>query len=321
MNRRVILGIVLPLAAVGCAPMEQAPLVYSSTAQFGVQMAGGAPDTPGLSVNIGFKSVDAAYVPVAIAKYCGSKPEADCENAIYELQKISGSNKRGGKSQVDPKLLAEVELRLLTNRREVDRENSAIAVAKGQLLSNAVLRDNGKKLEAEKALLATAPEGETAEAKAAREKRLKELEVELKKVSGLRSDESLNQSIANRTAKINGLLPLIEADAGTAERMRATRNAEESNEKDDAYSVYGSFNGGSRANSEGAALELGKVFSTGVAAQNVTQGIQDASVLSAQAGCMEKVLKVAEAIKDDTLRNQFLVDTRKLCSVPNKLAE
>jgi hypothetical protein len=65
--------------------------------------------------------------------------------------------------------------------------------------------------------------------------------------------------------------------------------------KKDALSVYGSFNQESNVNtSNGAsaprpalALKLGKVFSTGVAAQNLSEAEKSIGLSSAMAGCID----------------------------------
>jgi hypothetical protein len=78
----------------GCAPLEQAPLVYSSSKQFGIGVKSGAPDAPGLDVHIGFRALDAAYVPVAVAKQCGQGQT--CSGITYNVVPIAGMNTVSG---------------------------------------------------------------------------------------------------------------------------------------------------------------------------------------------------------------------------------
>lgn len=54
-------------AGVGCAPLQQAPLVYTSSHVIGVKI-GVAPTQPeSLEAVIGYKDLDAAYAPVAVS--------------------------------------------------------------------------------------------------------------------------------------------------------------------------------------------------------------------------------------------------------------
>ncbi|MDD1825882.1 hypothetical protein LRP52_27275, partial [Photobacterium sp. ZSDE20] len=52
----------------GCTPLQQAPLVYTSTATFGVGAALNTTEGPGFDFTLGYKAVDSAYVPVAVSK-------------------------------------------------------------------------------------------------------------------------------------------------------------------------------------------------------------------------------------------------------------
>ena len=85
----VVMSVVFVLAA--CAPLQQAPLVYSSKTSMGIDLSTPTSEQPGVSINIGFKQVDAAYVPVAVAKDCDTgKGVQNCQHKIYELMKITG---------------------------------------------------------------------------------------------------------------------------------------------------------------------------------------------------------------------------------------
>jgi hypothetical protein len=84
------LGPLLMLATSACVPMEQASLTYTSKTTMGVGVAAGTQDTPGLEVTIGFKEVNVALVPVAVAKYCYKATAEQCQNAIYQMRMVSG---------------------------------------------------------------------------------------------------------------------------------------------------------------------------------------------------------------------------------------
>ena len=53
---------------VACAPLQQAPLLYSSKTTVGLDVSTSTTESPGASISIGVKIVDAAYVPVAVSK-------------------------------------------------------------------------------------------------------------------------------------------------------------------------------------------------------------------------------------------------------------
>ncbi len=80
----------------GCAHLEQAPLVYASKTSFGVDVSTASTENPGISMNLGYKQVDAAYVPVAVARKCNDGVAgADCSKKGYELLVISGVAREG----------------------------------------------------------------------------------------------------------------------------------------------------------------------------------------------------------------------------------
>jgi hypothetical protein len=83
-------ALALLMGASACAPLAQAPLVYSSKNSFGVDISATSTETPGVSLAIGVKMVDAAYVPVAVAVPCNSAngqatPDA-CKDDLFKLE-------------------------------------------------------------------------------------------------------------------------------------------------------------------------------------------------------------------------------------------
>lgn len=302
-------GILSVMAA--CAPMEQAPLVYASSQQFGVQVTAGAPESPGFSVNIGYKGLDAAFVPVAVAKYCGNSPASDCQNDIYALTPVMGNNNRGGSASIDERMLARIEDRIQQTRDAISREDAEIAAAERRKKANEADVAREPALADEKATLEAAEPDQNGTSP--RAVRIGEIDAELKKIADLPTTESLDQAIQNRQARIETLRTALKDDENLANQIRMSRNAESTDKKGDAYSVYGSFDGGANGDRNGASLKLGKVFSTGIAAQNLTQGLQKASVISAQAECLSKITEHANMITDHGKRDQYLADTHEMC--------
>ena len=85
----------LPLAAAwatlftvsltACAPLQQAPLVYSSKLVVGLDVSTSTTENPGFSFSAGVKTVDAAYVPVAVSK---ANDERSTAERTVEIQPI-----------------------------------------------------------------------------------------------------------------------------------------------------------------------------------------------------------------------------------------
>ena len=100
----------------------------------------------------------------------------------------------------------------------------------------------------------------------------------------------LHRIVANfdrLSGRINGLL----------DRANGTRT-----DQSDALSVYGRFDGdvNTEAGSENAAsVGLGKVFSTGIAAQNLTRGIKEAEIANGKARCLNAASQLYDRFKED----------------------
>tara|TARA_R110002072_G_scaffold187924_5_gene344727 strand:+ start:1660 stop:2460 length:801 start_codon:yes stop_codon:yes gene_type:complete len=242
------------LALIGCSPLQQAPLVYSSKVVFGIDVSTPSSEQPGGSINIGYKLVDAAYVPVAVAKEC--KSGQNCEGSTYEMKIISGRSSDGsdttsndGGKNADR--IQELTTRLAKVTDELREAELAKTVANEQSVVDSYQFDPGQN-----------PDIETAEQNV----RAKEDEVK-KVVQELKSSLFLDQL--------------------------------------DSYSVFGSFDSKTTANTDPSAtvkadLNLGKVFSTGVAAQNITKGLGEQFSKSA---CLSSALRLASEYKSTAAVN------------------
>src|SRR5689334_4374134 len=89
---RTVLAAAAAATLLGCAPLQQAPLVYSSKVAVGVDLSSNAAESPGISISLGVKTVDAAYVPVAVAR---SAEAAASGASAPELIKISAQYGQG----------------------------------------------------------------------------------------------------------------------------------------------------------------------------------------------------------------------------------
>lgn len=295
-----------------CSSVDQVPLVYVSTHKLGVSASSGTAESPGAKVVIGFESTDAAYVPVAVARVCGSGSAAagvarNCNGVDYPVEPIRGGNALSSEE-----------------RNAVARERTAaIAAAQGRLDSAvAELRRSGQ--EEAKALVAldrlaedernviafdtaqaAAPgvgadglplvrPAEPEEIRAAR-RRLALLPVARSQMEASRRDHAIAlEGVATGTEEVKGLQAGLAALVSSDPKAGMTRN--------DALSVFGSFDGAVRtgvgAGETGAGLNLGKSFATGVAAQELTDGIKAAAVksASAQAGCLGKLNEAVQGL-------------------------
>ena len=90
-----IVALSIAVACTACSALDQAPLVYSSKTSVGIDVSGTSTENLGLSVSVGFKQVDAAYVPVAVAKPCDNDNKDKnnkCNNKEYEIVKLTGTS-------------------------------------------------------------------------------------------------------------------------------------------------------------------------------------------------------------------------------------
>ncbi|MBT9597959.1 MAG: hypothetical protein IV094_18410 [Vitreoscilla sp.] len=247
-RRRVVYGLLPPLVALAaCTALPQAALIYSSRVSGGLDISGGATDTQGVSLNIGFKTTDLAYVPVAVAASApGSSPS--------QLTPLTASHGEGISNPSIDKLSEENRERLAAY---VD---AAMALAKAR---NDLRSVEGDLIKAEKAEKATAAVTGTEPERLAAEKAKAEANQKRALVAAKQATLAEAQKVAD--AK------MLEADESI--RMLQSQSI-------DAMSVYGQFNGTGGGSTPAASspasgqLAMGRVFSTGVAAQNLTQAAQ-----------------------------------------------
>lgn len=236
-NRYVFLFVGAWMA--GCAPLQQAPLVYSSKVVVGADVSTPTSEQPGVSISVGYKMVDAAYVPVAVAKSCESPRGANvkyaqlsCESDIYGMKVVGGNV--NGKNQSQTGSSKADELKALINQR------GELEVAKKSLEDK------------EKSIVNSSSAG------------MEEVASNKK----LRDDLQL---AVGKLDEVNKKISQADPDAVAA--------AINSNDRGDSYSVFGSFDSNTNANGDGSkasanvGVKLGKVFSTGIAAQNLTDGL------------------------------------------------
>ena len=293
------------IATVGaCVPMEQAPLVYSSSNTIGVDVSAGEPESPALNINIGYSSKDKALVPVAVAKVCraSSANHEDCLDSIFKMQVIEGKNSQGDEQkQGRPAYHKERQQRFQNMRDQAEQEQKNLIAVRDEI--------------AELSSLQTQYAGLDDENEAASVSQRNDLKAKidyLEKLAEDNSDIDARISAKAQLAVQHGTSATEEAVA--IKRLEAAGEKLVSDTKTDAFSVYGSFEGAANASKDSAKLNLGKVFSTGVAAQNITQGLARASTASAASDCFAKGMIAAEML-DDAKKKEAISKLFDVCQI------
>ena len=280
----------------GCASLEQAPLTYSSVNTMGLSVAAATPQQPGLDVTIGFMSADVAYTPVAVAKKCGTTENELC----YRIEPVFGSSDGQSKS---------------SSAKAYDKAVHDLQDAKKQRENaQAALRD-------ENASFAKA-ENECEVATGNRDGFPETTDAAVKRqaidtaAAACSAFDMMRTGQSDRLAARNAAIAAAEKQEKNAE-AEVGRLAIESSvgtQSKDSYSVFGTFNGNATANNSGGVLQLGKTFSTGVAAQRYSEGLKTAAATVAMKQCLEALTAMLTAGKitgDDMVKAGM-----KLCSNP-----
>ncbi|WP_040066498.1 hypothetical protein [Pseudomonas batumici] len=261
----------------GCSPLQQAPLVYTSKQVLGIDISAPTTESTGVSMNLGFKNIDAAYVPLAVSK------AAEGNNA-FEIKPVYatyGEGPQAGQTGTAPEQQQTVS-KLTKELAVKDQQVTLLKSAKAQLLEHKTLIENGptpgNKLLSERLseLVSLPPNVETK----------------------LKSNQTLTPVEVQQT-----LIPVDEgiktSEAAVAQKQKEISQAL-SITKQDAMSVFGSFDSGIKGDSaSGVSHHLGKMFSTGVAAQNLTQGLQRYAVL-------EQCLNLIKSTTDETQKKNLI---------------
>jgi hypothetical protein len=297
----------------GCAPLQQAPLVYASKVAIGVDLSATTTETPGMSITVGYKQVDAAYVPVAVAVPCDSAHESTkCTHENFRLRQLDAQNETKSLNQSP-----EAKERAQKLLNDFNRAKGALQTAE---LDKAVKKSS---LDVAQSAL----NAKQSAFKAIEEKQSRNTEEEQqlqKKTDTLKTLQdavtSAQSALANADAAVANAQKTVNG-FDVKEIANAVEIVQGSNDKKDAYSVFGSFDSqtkaevgaGSKAQStEPSAqpkgevgLVLGKVFSTGIASQNLTEGLRQyylALAVSRSRQSLVDCLAKAEAITDATLK-------------------
>ena len=321
-----LLGAAASLGA--CSPLAQAPLVYSSKQTLGLDVSTTSTETPGLSISLGFKNVDAAYVPVAVAQACnpGDK-SAVCDRTKLTLTPLTArttaSNSRTPLAQIAQKAdrdLQEAKQDLAVKQADLDAKTrtQAADVAKAKDLDAAT-----KALAALKAVSVPSTPGSdpaiAAQANATAGATLQSVQdrVAIAQTAAANATTNLEAVNAAKVAVANAQTR-VENTAAALDKANAEQAKSENEVREDAMSVYGSFDGGtnfSGTGENGAGLSVGKMFSTGVTSQQLTARI-------GIAGCVQAATAAATEINKSTLaadvKNRLIQKNYEYCSAATR---
>ncbi len=290
------------LLLAGCAHLEQAPLVYASKTSFGVDISSASTENPGLSVSLGYKQIDAAYVPVAAARAChetyvGGASAQPCTGPQYQLQLITGSAREGqaGPEGVSEEAkIEEAGKAYMSYTKALEAEARAkefVDVAElqlGQLRErHATLSDQKKQYEQYAAevnslggLSAQAGATDLGMSDEGARKKAAEKNADKYKLDGEQQAFLNNYEKAEKTVRDAAIAARSEYVARQNQVQLEALKLKSANSKvaqsnlGDSYSVFGSFDGASSTDSSGkASIGLGKMFSTGVAAQRLAASL------------------------------------------------
>lgn len=280
---------------VGCSPLQQAPLVYSSKVSVGVDVSATSTETPGVGVTIGYKQVDAAYVPVAVAKKCEPLNDVICSGENFKIVPLNGNNKQEDGTTPTEAELSSASAAAAKATEEVNRKQDAIAAANTKYETTKKLADtadglakrvNDLNIADPKSELASVT-ADLATANSAKAQLQKDAEA-------LAAAKSARDAAAVESKKT----------AETFQNKLTASKGKNQNAKHDAYSVFGTFNADA-ATSVGmkqdvtAGLKLGKLFSTGVASQNLTEGMKLYYATMTSGACLDKIVRVVEYFPAD----------------------
>jgi len=309
MNIRVtyfLFGSVM-ICLAGCQSLPQSALIYSSRSVVGLSLASNPASASGVTISVGVDILDAAYVPVAVAG--NSKDGCNNPNCILPIVATYGNN--DGADQ-----------KTLTDANQTKLDTYLTALTKYQNIQATINNLSNKKVQTtilEATLKRTQDDLATAsKLNPPDQQKLSDATEAIERAQEtLSNTQADNKKIDDQIANYNADLAAAKVDADD-KRAAALQVANLlATEKKDAYSVFGRFNsstsgGSSTANgssdtkqqipSASVSLTAGKIFSTGVASQNLTEAARISAISESFTSCIKSVSDFSQTLekKDDT---------------------
>lgn len=276
-----------------CAPLQQAPLVYVSKIAVGIDLSSTSTESPGVSLTLGYKQVDAAYVPVAVAKPCDGSTA--CTDEAYRLTPIVGTSETQG-----------------TKRSGVSEEDAKKAIAEYDAATRKVNDTRTSRDAASNTISALIKR--KAELEAKRQESARTNNAVPLTDSENNEWSAIDRNMATAQEELRRASEELIAQQASADRLKPdAKVAEQILDKvgrRDSYSVYGRFESTSGVETSKASVGLGKVFSTGVASQNLSQGLGEYYKALGMAACYDAVAKLSDTIKDPATLQKLILDCR-----------
>lgn len=296
MNIRTAILLSFIPTLVACYPMEQAPLVYSSKSTVGASIAGGTPDNPGIDITVGYKAIDVALVPVAVAKYCPEQNGSDCTDPIYNVNVISGGKKdeqNSGDIQDAIREAKKTQNQLIDERstRQKELGEAESSLAKIALLE---LRTKEKNDSCGTDAIQTECNAKT------------QAYDTLEKQISLDDKKSLIERRSKLESDLAGLNKKIDSGSENIAALNKNLSSSQIGNRTDSLSVYGTFSGSANGGKDTASAGGGKVFATGIAAQNLSE---NAMVVQ----CLSQISAMADAFNVPAEKTAFLKSTASTC--------
>lgn len=345
---RSVSSALLGAALAACSPLQQAPLVYSSKVTVGIDVSANVAESQGGSINIGVRSIDSAYVPVAVSKELDKN--AKVSEGTRGLERIEARYGAGTSAETTDDTTAGERNRKIeayfAAKQAADAAATALAAAENQLslvgtqltqiqtLRSGVVAASAARAAAAAASAVGTPSTQVPDAYKQRADDIAKLNLDQKTsipVLKLADDGKDNaadvlKSIDERIAALTTARSTMEAGLPNLKAQRQAAGDESARAKDaavrvaglsqtsktDAMSVYGRFDANTGASTEkgaGASVLVGKVFSTGLASQNLTEAV----MLEATARCLNSGLELAKSMTDDAGRKAIIDGLAKLC--------
>lgn len=302
--KREFLSLIPIVMLSSCGTIDQVPLVYVSTVRVGVSAETGTTSTPGAKVILGVDATDAAFVPVEAGRHCQRSQNVACDNTDYPIWAVHGDNNI---SPADLLLAAQaMTTRLQSDTSSVGELQSALAAAQqaqfeAQAQAN-LLETDKKSLAALQAAAAAAATPAPAAGAAGISAAVPPPDPETVKLNdAIAARQGAPATLAARNADLDAARERLKRGMATLAQTRSdldallARSPDSVGKRSDALSVFGSFDtdahAGTDGNNPGGGIVLGKSFSTGVAAQLLTEGLSRAAGAKEASHCLEVAFK------------------------------
>lgn len=279
MKKITLLAILL--LATGCAPLSQAPLVYNSKTIFGGRISVTNPQTPGADINVGLTTEDSAFVPVAVAKLPAKLGGDGGESKIELIKGTYAGSMNPATVDAAVKALQDAEATLTQKSATLTEKQKQSDTNKAEKAAYEDLKNKQEALKKEINNSASISPIQLEQKRTDTESIQRQLDSIWKK-HGSTALEAENV-MSDQTAQLSADLTQAQTEKDSAEAnvKKAAAELAKVEGKTDAYSVFGSFDSWtSVVNGGNNGVTLGKMFSTGVAAQNISQGLQQSRCLA-----------------------------------------